>query len=596
MEFKQLTLIEPLLKAVDQAGYVQPSPIQQKAIPSVLAGRDLLACAQTGTGKTAAFALPILQLLSAAPAAAKNRPIRTLVLTPTRELALQIEESFKSYGKFLPLRATVIFGGVGQNPQVAALRKGVDVLVATPGRLNDLIGQGYIDLSKVEIFVLDEADRMLDMGFVHDVKKVLKLLPQQKQTLLFSATMPPEIVQLANGLLHNPAKVFVTPVSSTVDTIQQKLYKVDKANKRFLLAGLLKEPAFGSTLVFTRTKHGADRVVRELAREGVKAMAIHGNKSQNARQAALGQLKDGSIKVLVATDIAARGLDINELSHVVNYDLPNIPETYVHRIGRTGRAGHGGVAISFCCFDELEYLADIEKLIGFAVPEETGHQWPMQLLQKTEKTPNGGQRQAAAGQQPKGRAPIKEEKKPKVEKEKNGRTKQAQKKEGTAGAKPAAPQKQKAQAPSSDKKRGKEQPPQKNTPQNKKKSFGRGPREAENPYENRTGGGAIITRRPVWASAENEAEKTEQAAPLQKGEENTVGKNNRSRGGKNHANRGKKPVSAQPQAEKAPEIPKKNGVYNFTEEELAEDKGLQVISRADGETKYSSFEEFLKNH
>ncbi|MGD9559809.1 MAG: DEAD/DEAH box helicase, partial [Oscillospiraceae bacterium] len=386
MDFIELSLIPPLIRAVSEAGYKSPSPIQEKAVPPVLAGRDLLGCAQTGTGKTAAFALPILQLLSARKPAGK-RAIRALILTPTRELALQIQESFETYGRHLPLRSTVIFGGVGQGPQVAQLQRGIDILVATPGRLNDLIGQGYVHLDAVEIFVLDEADRMLDMGFVQDVKRVLKHLPEKRQTLLFSATMPDEIIQLSNGLLHQPARVFVTPVSSTVESIDQTVYKVDKANKRRLLAHLLRGSDVTSALVFTRTKHGADRVVRELSREGIKAAAIHGNKSQNARQDALARFKAGKVNVLVATDIAARGLDIAELSHVINYDLPNIPETYVHRIGRTGRAGHGGTAISFCSAEELPYLVDIEKLIGFAVPLVEDHPWPMQDTQPTAPAP-----------------------------------------------------------------------------------------------------------------------------------------------------------------------------------------------------------------
>ena len=402
MTFKELGLTPALLRAVSELDYVTPSPIQQRAIPPVLEGRDLIGCAQTGTGKTAAFAVPILQRMQTGPAprAAKGaaRPIRALVLTPTRELALQIKESFDAYGKYLPMKNTVIFGGVGQNPQVAALKSGVDILVATPGRLNDLIGQGYIDLSRVEYFVLDEADRMLDMGFIHDVRKVLRQLPDksQRQTLLFSATMPAEIEELARQILTEPVKVAVTPVSSTVDAIEQRVYKVDKANKRHLLVELLKDPALDSVLVFTRTKHGADRVAKDLGRAGVGAMAIHGNKSQNARQNALESFKTGKIRVLVATDIAARGIDINELSCVVNYDLPNVPETYVHRIGRTGRAGHEGLAVSFCMFDELPYLKDIEKLIKKSVPEVTEHPYPMQVFEaepKTERPPRPGRGQ-----------------------------------------------------------------------------------------------------------------------------------------------------------------------------------------------------------
>ena len=383
------------MKAAAEAGYEEPSPIQQKAIPPVLAGRDLLGCAQTGTGKTAAFAMPILQRLAAAPAPSGGRPIRALILTPTRELALQIDESFAAYGRHMRLAHCVIFGGVNQNPQVARLKKGVDILTATPGRLNDLIGQGCIDLKNVEIFVLDEADRMLDMGFVHDVKRVLACLPGQKQTLLFSATMPREIEELTDGLLHGPEKVMVAPPATTVERIEQSVYFVDKGNKRHLLAQLLQKPEVTSALVFTRTKHGADRVVRELARAGIGAMAIHGNKSQNARQDALGRFKDGRIRVLVATDIAARGIDVSGLSHVFNYDLPNIPETYVHRIGRTGRAGHAGVAVSFCDFEEKEYLADIEKLTHIRIPS-VEHEWPMQVFEKRRETDAGARPARAA--------------------------------------------------------------------------------------------------------------------------------------------------------------------------------------------------------
>ncbi|MEG1069235.1 MAG: DEAD/DEAH box helicase [Ruthenibacterium sp.] len=385
MNFSDLKLIPPLLKAAAEAGYETPSPIQEKAIPPVLAGRDLLGCAQTGTGKTAAFAMPILQnLYENMPPKSAKKVIRALILTPTRELALQIDESFADYGKHLPLKNCVIFGGVNQNPQVAKLKAGVDILTATPGRLNDLVGQGLLDLTHVSIFVLDEADRMLDMGFINDVKRVLRILPAQKQTLLFSATMPKEIEELANGLLKHPEKVMVTPSATTVEKIDQSLYYVDKGNKPALLTSLLKHKDVVSALVFTRTKHGADKVVRELAKDGITAMAIHGNKSQNARQDALARFKDGRISVLIATDIAARGIDVSGLTHVINYELPNIPETYVHRIGRTGRAGQDGVAISFCDFDEKEYLADIEKLIRMQITE-VNHRWPMKIFQKTEK-------------------------------------------------------------------------------------------------------------------------------------------------------------------------------------------------------------------
>ncbi|MEG0770042.1 MAG: DEAD/DEAH box helicase [Ruthenibacterium sp.] len=392
MTFSELNLIPPLLKAAHDAGYETPSPIQEQAIPPVLAGRDLLGCAQTGTGKTAAFAMPILQRLFTSPACGTGkRPIRALILTPTRELALQIDESFADYGKYMKLRPCVIFGGVNQNPQVAKLKAGVDVLTATPGRLNDLIQQGFIHLGDIEVFVLDEADRMLDMGFVHDVKRIIKYLPAKRQTLLFSATMPREIEQLADTLLHDPAKVMVTPPATTVEKIDQSLYFVDKGNKRYLLASLLKNAAVTNALVFTRTKHGADRVVRELSHEGIEAMAIHGNKSQNARQDALGRFKDGRIRVLIATDIAARGIDVSGLSHVFNYDLPNIPETYVHRIGRTARAGQEGIAISFCDFEEKAYLSDIEKLIKTQIPVVTKHDWPMRIFEviKSETKPRG---------------------------------------------------------------------------------------------------------------------------------------------------------------------------------------------------------------
>ena len=387
MHFDDLNLIPPLLSAVRDMSYDQPTPIQRETIPPVLAGRDVLGCAQTGTGKTAAFALPILQRLSQERKLhAGRRTIRALILTPTRELALQIFENFESYGKSLPLTSCVIFGGVGQQPQVEALSRGVDILVATPGRLNDLIGQGFISLAKIEIFVLDEADRMLDMGFIHDVKKVIALLPEKRQTLFFSATMPAEVEKLAMSILHNPVSVKVDPVSSTVDTIDQSLYLVDKANKKHLLAELLRRPEVESALVFTRTKHGADRVVRELSREGIQARAIHGDKSQGARQEALAQFKQGKIHVLIATDIAARGIDIAGLSHVFNYDLPHEPESYVHRIGRTGRAGHEGVAVSFCCIDEMKDLKAIEKLIGKQIPRRESR-WPMQVFTETVKQP-----------------------------------------------------------------------------------------------------------------------------------------------------------------------------------------------------------------
>ncbi len=368
MAFKKLDLIDPILKALSNEGYTTPTPIQAQSIPLILEERDLLGCAQTGTGKTAAFAIPILQLLYKNKSEERGpHKIKVLVLTPTRELAIQINESFAAYGKYTGLIHTVIFGGVSQLNQTNTLRKGVDILVATPGRLLDLIGQGFIDLKFLKIFVLDEADRMLDMGFIHDVKRIITKLPEKRQTLFFSATMPPEIQKLANVLLTKPAKVEVTPASSTVDAIKQGLYHVDKSNKPALLLHLLKDEDIVTALVFTRTKHGADKVVKFLHRNEITAAAIHGNKSQNARQHALSSFKSGNLRVLVATDIAARGIDIDDLSHVINFELPNVAETYVHRIGRTGRAGNTGIAISFCDTDERSELKDIQKLIGINI-------------------------------------------------------------------------------------------------------------------------------------------------------------------------------------------------------------------------------------
>jgi len=379
--FTDLALIKPILDALNEEGYSQPTPIQQQAIPHILQGKDLLGCAQTGTGKTAAFAIPMLQQL-AKPITMQSRgqkPIRALVLTPTRELAIQIQESFNAYGRHLRLKNLVIFGGVNQNPQVDALKRGVDILVATPGRLLDLISQGHIRLNEIEIFVLDEADRMLDMGFVHDVKRVITKLPVKRQTLFFSATMPPEIQSLANSILHQPEKVEVTPVSTTAETIQQFLYYVDKQNKKDLLKHILADDSIETALVFTRTKHGADKVVKDLVRIGISAEAIHGNKSQNARQRALSNFKSRATRILVATDIAARGIDVDELTHVINYELPNVPETYVHRIGRTGRAGLNGTSFSFCDMEETADLRDIHKLIGKKIPLVDTHPYHVNL-------------------------------------------------------------------------------------------------------------------------------------------------------------------------------------------------------------------------
>ena len=370
MKFQDLGLSEPLLRAIGEKGYTDPTPIQQQAIPPVLEGRDLQGCAQTGTGKTAAFTLPILQLLAAEPAAKGRREIRALVITPTRELAIQIDECCRDYARYLSIRHCVIFGGVNQRPQVDALQRGVDLLVATPGRLLDLIGQGYISLDKIRFFVLDEADRMLDMGFIHDIRRILPLLPAQRQTLFFSATMPPDIAQLAAKILHDPVLVTVTPPASVVETISQRVHFAEKAEKSQLLIDLLEGSDARQVLVFTRTKHGADKLAKILNRAGIQSSAIHGNKSQNARVKAMNDFKGGVCRVLIATDIAARGIDIDQLPLVINYDLPEVPETYVHRIGRTGRAGYEGTAWSFCSEDEFDYLKDIQKLTGLVIPTE----------------------------------------------------------------------------------------------------------------------------------------------------------------------------------------------------------------------------------
>ena len=373
MTFKELDLIEPILNALEKKGYSIPTPIQQQAIPIILSGSDIMGCAQTGTGKTAAFAIPILQNLTKNKRSEGRRKIRTLILTPTRELAIQIEDNIKDYGSNLDVRHAVVFGGVSQLKQVNQLKAGIDILVATPGRMLDLQQQGFIDLRYLEVFVLDEADRMLDMGFIHDVKKVIKLIPAKRQTLFFSATMPKEIKTLASTILTNPKQVVVTPVSSTAETIEQELYHIMTAQKKDLLLHLLNERKNGSALVFTRTKHGADKVVKILAKANISAAAIHGNKSQNARQNALNNFKNKELRVLVATDIAARGIDIDELALVINYEIPNIPETYVHRIGRTGRAGASGKAISFCDKEEQAYIRDIQKLIGLQIPVVKKH-------------------------------------------------------------------------------------------------------------------------------------------------------------------------------------------------------------------------------
>ncbi len=401
MQFSQLGLTAPLLKALDQVGYKTPSPIQEKAIPPLLEGRDLLGCAQTGTGKTAAFALPILQMLNKKPKNGRARPIRALILTPTRELAAQIQDNFKQYGRNMHQRSVVIFGGVGQKPQVDALSRGVDILVATPGRLLDLVGQGFVKLGRLEYFVLDEADRMLDMGFIHDIRKIINLIPKERQTLFFSATMPKEIQSLADSLLSDPVKVTVTPVSSTVDIIRQEVAFTQKADKRELLIWMMKEYGINSALVFTRTKHLADRVAKFLKQSGVTAEALHGDKSQGARLAALSNFKNGKCRVLVATDIAARGIDVDGITHVFNFDLPDTPETYVHRIGRTGRAGREGISISFCAPEDLPLLTTIQRLIKKELIVIKDH--PHAVDVSSEKPPaDGNGRSRSASKSPRG--------------------------------------------------------------------------------------------------------------------------------------------------------------------------------------------------
>ena len=408
MRFDELDLISPLLRALQEAGYEKPTPIQAQAIRPLLDGRDVLGCAQTGTGKTAAFSLPVLQHLADGGGRGKRR-IRALVLTPTRELAAQIGESFAAYGKHLNLKHLVIFGGVNQNPQVRALRTGIDILVATPGRLLDLEGQGELSLRDVEFFVLDEADRMLDMGFIHDIRRVLKLLPDDRQNLLFSATMPDAIAKLAGSFLDDPVRVEVTPQATTVERIEQRVMFVQKSDKKRLIADLIYRMEVARAIVFTRTKHGANRLVKELDKAEIRAAAIHGNKSQGARMRALTGFRDGDIPILVATDIASRGIDIDDVTHVFNYDLPNEPESYVHRIGRTGRAGREGLAISFCDDSEGYYLRSIEKLIGEALEVDDDHEYhhaaaiPSENPRKPKGSQGGGQgRDGQRGQSQRG--------------------------------------------------------------------------------------------------------------------------------------------------------------------------------------------------
>lgn len=455
MSFKEMNLSPRILDALSQANYTEPTPIQAQAIPPILEGKDLLGNAQTGTGKTAAFAVPVIQLLVNGQPTAGKTPIRALVLTPTRELAMQIYESFQAYSRFTRLKSCVVFGGVSQVPQVKKLQRGVDILIATPGRLGDLMNQGHIKLDRVSYFVLDEADRMLDMGFIADVRRILTRMPQQKQTLLFSATMPPEIKHLADELLHEPVQVSITPEAPTVDKIDQKLCYVDKANKRELLLHLLKDDQLRSVLVFTRTRHGADRVVRELETGGIAAAAIHSDKSQGARQSALNSFKRGAVRVLVATDIASRGIDIHELSCVVNYDLPDTAETYVHRIGRTGRAGQGGVAISFCCIDEKGDLNAIQKLLGKKLPVIEDHPFPMLIVTPTPKAGKGG-RPRQQGRQGAGsfgaRKPFEGAPRPRVQREDGPQRPRVQREDGSRegqrrDARPWQPREEGAQRP-----------------------------------------------------------------------------------------------------------------------------------------------------
>ena len=621
MTFNELNLSAPVLRAVAQAGYESPSPIQAAAIPPVLAGRDLMGCAQTGTGKTAAFALPMLDRLTAS-APRKKGAIRALILTPTRELALQIGESFEAYGKYLTLRSTVIFGGVGQAPQVAALKKGVDILIACPGRLNDLVGQGLLDLSNIEIFVLDEADRMLDMGFVHDVKKVIAKLPRQRQNLMFSATMPKEIEQLAAGILHDPAFVKVDPVSSTVDRIQQSLYFVEKGNKKFLLPWLIKNlrPEVVNALVFSRTKHGADKIAKDLNKQGIPAAAIHGNKSQTARVTALEDFKAGKTRVLVATDIAARGIDISELSHVFNYDLPEVPETYVHRIGRTARAGADGTAVSFCAPEEKEYLAGIEKLNRRQIPVVSGHPW------------DGVPAPVKA-------APPVRGKKPKAEAEAPA----AQPEKPAKAAKPARPKKEKTAAAQAEpmKSQPKEEPSmdenQKRTPggrsENRRSNNSRPRREGSNAAPNR-GSNAQPKFDPHFVSAPEATPlrpvkkapiaqpAAKQTAPAQNGQRQRGGqparaeqrtdrndprteqraeRNSRNarpaqnsqsqQGSRNNRNEVQSSRPARPAKSEAPRGRSRNAAPARDE-----DPGLMLISRRPPQQKFTNFEEYMTAH
>ena len=588
MNFSELSLTRPLLRAVEEQGYTQPSPIQAKAIPPVLEGRDLLGCAQTGTGKTAAFALPMLQLLAARRPARSQ--VRALVLTPTRELALQIGESFAQLGKYTSIRHTVVFGGVGQGPQAAAIAKGVDVLIACPGRLNDLIGQGLADLSGVEIFVLDEADRMLDMGFVHDVKKVIAKLPAQRQNLMFSATMPKEIEQLADSFLHRPVTVKVDPPSSTVDRIEQTLYPVCKADKRRLLVWLLNEGGVPGALVFSRTKHGADRIAKDLTRAGVSAAAIHGNKSQSARVAALEGFKNGSTRVLVATDIAARGIDINELSHVINFDLPEVPETYVHRIGRTARAGKSGVAISFCCPEEQEYLAGIEKLIRKKLTRVTDHPF---IAAANEPAPPPAPRpprgarlrpQAPAAQTQRNEEPIVEEKKSSQPQPAQGKANQGQPAQGealSASAKRRRRRHRAAAAAQQPAQQGQNQAPQ-------QAAKGQKAAQPQQKQEQKRG------QQPQRQQKPTQPQQQKKAQPQRPAKQNAQkGQQAPQRPERETAPRAQRAAAQPPKAER-PQPAQRPARSRGKKAE--EDPGLLLISRRPPAQKFASFEEYIQSH
>ena len=588
MNFSELSLTRPLLRAVEEQGYTQPSPIQAKAIPPVLEGRDLLGCAQTGTGKTAAFALPMLQLLAARRPARSQ--VRALVLTPTRELALQIGESFAQLGKYTSIRHTVVFGGVGQGPQAAAMAKGVDVLIACPGRLNDLIGQGLADLSGVEIFVLDEADRMLDMGFVHDVKRVMAKLPAQRQNLMFSATMPKEIEQLADSFLHRPVTVKVDPPSSTVDRIEQTLYPVCKADKRRLLVWLLNEGGVPGALVFSRTKHGADRIAKDLTRAGVSAAAIHGNKSQSARVAALEGFKNGSTRVLVATDIAARGIDINELSHVINFDLPEVPETYVHRIGRTARAGKSGVAISFCCPEEQEYLAGIEKLIRKKLTRVTDHSF---IAAANEPAPPPAPRpprgarlrpQAPAAQTQRNEEPIVEEKKPSQPQPAQGKANQGQPAQGealSASAKRRRRRHRAAAAAQQPAQQGQNQAPQ-------QAAKGQKAAQSQQKQEQKRG------QQPQRQQKPTQPQQQKKAQPQRPAKQNAQkGQQAPQRPERETAPRAQRAAAQPPKAER-PQPAQRPARSRGKKAE--EDPGLLLISRRPPAQKFASFEEYIQSH